>query len=104
MKPETPATANPLVESGPAVILDVREHHEFAEEHIASAQSLPLSGLDPQHLPVGKTAILYCGLGKRSCAAAEKLLEAGFDKIAVIDGGIAGRKSSGFATDGENSR
>jgi rhodanese-related sulfurtransferase len=100
----TPTAANALVESGSAVIFDVREHREFLEEHISGAQSLPMSELSPQQLPVGKTAILYCGLGKRSCAAAEKLVEAGFGKVAVIEGGIVGWKQSGLATDGENSR
>ena len=99
----TPAAANALVESGVAVIFDVREHREFSEEHISGAQSLPVSGLKPQHLPVGKTAILYCGLGKRSCAAAEKLLEAGANEVAVIEGGIVGWKQSGLATDRESS-
>jgi len=99
-----PASAKVLVEQQAAVIFDVREAHEFAEEHIAGAQSLPSSALDPKELPVGKTAILYCGAGRRSCGVAEQLRQAGFDNVATIEGGIVGWKRSGLPTDGENSR
>jgi rhodanese-related sulfurtransferase len=99
-----PASANTLVEQQAAVILDVREPREFAEEHILGAQSLPLSSLDPKQLPPGKTAILYCGAGRRSCGVAEQLRQAGFDNVATIEGGIVGWKQSGLPTDGEDPR
>lgn len=97
------ATARALAEREDAVIIDVREPHEFEEEHIAGAQSIPVSSLNPEKLPRGKTAILYCGLGKRSAAAAEQLVQAGFDNVATVEGGIAGWKRSGLPTDGADS-
>lgn len=46
----SPTTANDLLKRQEAVIFDVRESEEFAEEHIAGARSLPLSAVDPQQL------------------------------------------------------
>jgi len=43
----TPASANALVESRSAVIFDLCEQQEFAEEHIAGAQPMPLCELPP---------------------------------------------------------
>ena len=100
----TPGSANALVGRGAAVIFDVRERQEFAEEHISGAQSLPVSALDPTQLPSGKTAILYCGAGRRSCEVAVQLTQAGFDNVALIEGGIVGWKHSGLPTDRENRR
>jgi rhodanese-related sulfurtransferase len=96
-----PDSAKALVQRQAAVIFDVREPHEFAEEHIAGAHSLPLSTLDPQQLPADKIAILYCGAGKRCCNAAEQLLQTGFENVAVIRGGIVARKHSGLPTNGQ---
>lgn len=84
-----------------AVIIDVREPHEYRQEHIAGALSLPLAALTSEQLPNGMTAILYCGAGKRSCSVAERLMQAGCRNLAVIEGGIVGWKSNGLPTDGE---
>lgn len=63
-----------------------------------------LSTLDQKQLPSGKTAILYCGAGRRSCGVAEQLRQAGFDNVATIAGGIVGWKRSGLPTNGEKPR
>jgi rhodanese-related sulfurtransferase len=49
-------------------------------------------------LPAGKTAILYCGAGKRSCAAAERLIESGYRAVATLEGGIAAWKAEQLPT------
>jgi len=100
----SPDSAKALVERQAAVIFDVREPDEFAEEHVAAAQSLPLSALDPRQLPTDKMAILYCGKGKRSCSVAEQLMRAGFENVAVIQGGIVAWKQSGLPTVGGKMR
>lgn len=81
-----------------AVIVDVRESHEYREEHITGALSLPLGNLVTKQLPPGKTVILYCGVSKRSCQAAERLAELGYADVAVVDGGIVGWKAAGLPT------
>lgn len=95
----TPEAAMTQVRQQAAVIFDVRELHEYGQEHIAGAQSLPLSVLAPEQLPEGKAAILYCGAGKRSCVAARQLMQAGFSSVAVIEGGFAAWKAAGLPTD-----
>lgn len=81
-----------------AVIIDVREPHEYRQEHIAGALSLPLQKLAAEQLPPGKTVVLYCGAGKRSCQAAERLIESGRADVAVVVGGIAAWKAAGLPT------
>lgn len=84
-----------------AEIFDVREVHEFAQEHIAGAKSMPLSAFAPEHLPKDKLVIFYCGTGKRSCSAAQTLKQAGYGDAMIINGGIVGWKSDGLATEGD---
>lgn len=82
-----------------ALIIDLRESHEYEQEHIVGAQSLPLSVLVPERVPEGKTAILYCGGGKRSCEAAKQLMQSGLNNVAVIEGGIAAWKAAEYPTE-----
>jgi rhodanese-related sulfurtransferase len=83
-----------------AVLIDVREPGEYANEHITGAASFPLSSLDPSHLVSEKDKIiaLYCQSGRRSAQAGQKLLEAGFPQIAHLKGGIGTWTSAGFST------
>lgn len=94
----TPEAAMTQMRHQRAVIIDVREPAEYSQEHVEGALSLPLGDLTSERLPDGTTAILYCGAGKRACAAAQRLMESGFCDVAVIDGGIAGWKAAGLPT------
>ncbi|HVX13176.1 MAG TPA: methyltransferase domain-containing protein [Pirellulales bacterium] len=101
---ETPAKMSPeqavkQINEGRALIFDVREPHEYRHEHISGAVSVPLEKLSAEHLPQGKTAILYCGAGKRSCQAAERLMASSHADVVVVDGGIVGWKSVGLPTE-----
>ena len=89
---------------GEAVIFDVREPNEYAAEHISGAHSLCLSESNFVQPAAGKTAILYRNTGRRSCIAAEQLMQAGFDNVAVIEGGITGWKAAALPTDNEDSQ
>ncbi len=94
-----PESALTQVRQQNAVIIDVREPHEYRHEHIAGALSLPLAELTSEQLPYGKTAVLYCGAGKRSCTAAQQLIESGYRDVAVVEGGIAGWKAADLPTE-----
>ena len=97
-KEVTATELNALLESGGALLVDVREADEFAAEHIAGALNHPLSAFQPSQLPdaTGKTIILQCAGGKRSGMALEKCAAA----QAVIDthlaGGIGAWKAAGL--------
>lgn len=66
----TPQDALNKVESGEAIIIDVREPDEFMDSHIPYAQSIPMSVIDGvfHHLkfPANKTIIFQCKSGGRS--------------------------------------
>jgi protein-S-isoprenylcysteine O-methyltransferase Ste14/rhodanese-related sulfurtransferase len=95
----TAASALAQLRQESAVLIDVRGPHEYEQEHIAGARSLPLTALDPALFPGGKTVIVYCATSKRSCAAAAQLKQAGFTAVAVLEGGIVGWKAVGLPTE-----
>jgi len=83
-----------------AVLVDVREPGEYANEHITGATSLPLSSFAPSRLLSEKDKViaLYCQSGRRSAQAGQKLLEAGFPQVANLKGGISTWTAAGFST------
>jgi rhodanese-related sulfurtransferase len=85
--------------SGKAVLIDVREPAEYANERIPGALLLPLSTFDPAHLPAdGKEVILHCGGGGRSSRAAGQILASGAAKAAHLAGGLRAWKAAGLPT------
>ncbi len=77
-----------LLEAGDALVVDVREPHEFAAAHIPGALNLPLSRFSPAQLPdaQGRRLVLNCAAGGRSARA----LAACEAARAVVDGHLAG--------------
>jgi rhodanese-related sulfurtransferase len=94
----TPEAARAQARQQRAVIVDVREPAEYAQEHVEEALSVPIAELTPERLPDGATAVLYCGAGKRACAAAQRLMGSGCLDVKVLDGGLAGWKAAGLPT------
>lgn len=82
-------------------LVDVREPAEYATERIPGAKLHPLSQFDPQQLrPVeGKSLVLYCQSGNRSTRAAQKCVDAGFDSVVHLHGGILAWKSAGYGVE-----
>lgn len=83
-----------------AVILDVRKPEEYAGGHLKNAVSLDF--LNPVAFDKGlneldktKHYYVYCRSGKRSHAAAEKMLKQGF-KVFEMEGGYLNWTSQGF--------
>ena len=72
-----------------ALLVDVREAHEFAKEHIPNATNIPLSELRDRiaELPTDREVWLYCHSGKRSYDAARSLMQRGF-LVRNLPGGI----------------
>ncbi|KIL49246.1 sulfurtransferase TusA family protein [Jeotgalibacillus soli] len=77
--------------NGNAVVLDVREAAEYAFNHIPGAQSLPLGELENRLNELDKETEIYvvCRTGSRSDLAAQKLAQAGFDKVVNIVPGMS---------------
>ena len=92
-----PQTARRWIERGEAVLVDVREPHEFAMERIHGATLVPLSAFDPRSIPEskGKRLLLMCASGIRCGMASELLARAGYAELYRLAGGIMGWKAAG---------
>ncbi len=96
-----PSTAERWFRSGNALLVDVREADEFAEERIPGSLLMPMSYFDAEffpQLPCMKT-VLLCLSGKRSNAAGKQLIEAGFENVFQIENGLVGWKEAGLETE-----
>lgn len=98
MKTVDAATLKRWMESGEAVVVDVREPAEHAAEKIAGATLVPLATVCRQSLPEtgGKKLVVHCRSGKRSASACEKLLreDPGLE-IYNLEGGISSWSAAG---------
>ena len=95
------ATVHDWLRRGEALLVDVREEEEYAEERIPGTLPFPLSRFDPGRLPSepGKKTVLTCFIGGRSAEAAERLLAAGHSTAFQLNGGLFAWKEAGFATE-----
>ncbi len=96
------ATLKNWIDSGEAVIIDVREPAEHAAQKIEGSKLIPLSAISKQQLPDanGKKLVLHCGSGKRSTNACQKLLaEDPSLEIYNLEGGISAWNASGNAVE-----
>lgn len=84
------ADAHALVESG-ALLLDVREHHEWKAGHAPGALHIPLGQLPAKlsKLPRDRQIVTACRVGGRSARAAALLRREGFDVVDLGGGMLA---------------
>ncbi len=70
------------------VLLDVREHHEFAAGHAPDARHHPLGSIPAawESLPRGRTILCICRSGARSAQATAFLREQGLDAVNLAGG------------------
>lgn len=93
----TPDELSNWLAQGDTVLVDVREPHEFAAQHIPGAINRPLSSFDPNaivQLANGKRYVLHCMAGHRSGIASNRMAATG-GTIVHFDDGINGWKASG---------
>jgi len=83
---------NKLIQSGTGMLLDVRTHGEFDNEHIAKSAYLNYYAFDFKKklllLPKDEPIYLYCTTGYRSEKAAKILVENGFTQVYNLKHGI----------------
>jgi rhodanese-related sulfurtransferase len=80
--------------------VDVREDHEFAQDHAKGARHLgkgiierDIETVIPDHQA---EIILYCGGGYRSVLAAEALQQMGYRNVISMEGGIRAWREAGY--------
>ena len=85
-----------------ALVIDVRESHEYEEEHIPGSLLLPLSFMDAELFPVftESAVVMVCQVGKRSAAAAKQLIKAGIPGVGSLAGGIDAWIEAGLELEG----
>ena len=89
------------VAGGAALLLDVREPHEWAAAHFASATSAPLSALQQgacpkEALDATKRLYLHCAAGIRVHPAKACLEQLGCDDVVALQEGISELYELGF--------
>ena len=79
-----------LVNAG-ALLLDLRDDKSYRSGHIAGARAVALDGLDAAVADQAKEAqvVAYCESGADSGKAADRLVAAGYAKVATLKGGLA---------------
>ena len=71
-----------------AILLDVREDHEWAAGHAVEATHIPMSRLSERvgRLPSDRTIVCVCHVGARSAAVAAALNWAGWTALNLTGG------------------
>jgi len=94
----SPSALRALLESGSALVVDVREAGEFAAGHIEGAVNVPLSGFSPAAVPDagGRTVVLQCAGGKRSGMALDRCAAAKAAIDTHLAGGLAAWAAAGY--------
>lgn len=97
------ATLRDWIAAGEAILVDVREPAEFAEQRIPGSVSIPLTSFRPDMLPEVKDGriVLICAIGRRSRKAAELLHAAGRTEVMHLDGGLTAWEASGLPTEAD---
>jgi rhodanese-related sulfurtransferase len=90
-------TAAALPHDG-AVLIDVREPHEWRAGHARGARLIPLNQLPATLDGLPRTAPIYliCATGNRSRTAAAYLQKAGFERPINVRGGTAAWQRAGL--------
>ena len=88
-----PAELTHLVNSENALVVDLSASNDFEKGHIAGSRNVLPSSFGPEHkLLAGaksQPVVLVCRTGQTAGGAAKRLKKAGFEKVYVLDGGVA---------------
>jgi rhodanese-related sulfurtransferase len=80
--------------AAPCLLLDIREHQEYALSHIPSAQQLSPAAVaafaqaQAKLLKPEGLIVVYCSVGVRSARAAQVFTAAGFTQVKNLSGAI----------------
>jgi rhodanese-related sulfurtransferase len=84
----TPEQTKALLDSGEAVVVDVREPYEREAGHIEGSQHIELERLASKAdtLPRDRKIVFQCRLGSRSAMAAQAFRASGYDAWSMAGG------------------
>ncbi len=98
----TPQQAKAVMDAGAAVIIDVRDDDEVAQEAIPGAVHIPMDDLLDRldEVPRDRPVIFSCHTGGRSAQVCQYLEanEDGFEDVGNLEGGIVAWTQAGLPT------
>ena len=99
------AEAKQKLDTGEAVMVDVREPHEYAEVHASGVRLIPVNTVIGEVKQIrdfagGKEVLFICKSGQRSALAAEFATAAGLDDLPLynVEGGTLAWVEAGLPT------
>ena len=97
----TPQRTRELLESGEAVVVDVREPYEREAGHIEGTRHIEVAKLSEQAgtLPRDRPVIFQCRVGGRSTMAAQAFRASGYDAYSM-EGGLVRWNDEGLPVGG----
>jgi rhodanese-related sulfurtransferase len=100
LKPIDALSLKKQLDKGEVILIDVREAHEHAREHIEGSRLAPLSRFQFEDFSAhrDKTAVFYCASGGRTGSNAALLASTGFRDAYHLHGGITAWKAAGLPT------
>ena len=92
----TPDEVAKALDAHEIVLIDVRTPQEYMLEHVEGALLMPLAFFKAAKLPgqTEKRIVFHCGSGVRSEKVARASIEAGFARIAHMEGGFGAWKGA----------
>jgi len=83
---------------GGATVLDVREPYEYEAGHVDGALLMPLAQTVQlaADLPKDEPVYVICRSGNRSLSASQALVDAGFQDVRNVDGGMIAWQAAGL--------
>lgn len=84
------------LESDGALLIDVRERHEWQAGHIPGSVLASLGRFDPRQVPADRQVVMVCRSGNRSRIAAEMLVAAGHHAVVNLAGGVVAWYEAGL--------
>jgi rhodanese-related sulfurtransferase len=98
----SPQDAASKLNSGDAVVVDVRDKDEWDEGHIPGAMHLSRGTIEldiEEKVPdLNATIICHCGGGGRGALATESLQKMGYKNVRNMTGGLKAWKAAGLPT------
>lgn len=88
-------TAKRLIDEG-ALLIDIREPNEHAQERVPGARNQPLSRLAPIDACGAKAVIFHCRSGARTALNSRRLAAAAGCQAYLLGGGIDAWKRAGL--------
>lgn len=95
LKHITAMEAKKLVDDG-AILVDVREAYEHADENIPGARNEPLSRIAGAKLGGAPAVVFHCKSGARTRMNAQALAGCTDADVYILDGGIEAWKAAGY--------